>query len=101
TPHARYQSADFFAERLMMSRQRRPADVIAVNEVQCYPVDKDSFHDVLRERPEIAEDISQVLARRRAELEAAREDLTEEAKRARMRDHQGDLLQRIRNFFAL
>ena len=92
---------DFFGERGMMTGERRSADVIALTDVECYRVDKDSFHDILRKRPEIAEDISQVLARRRAELEAAREDLTEEAKRARMRDHQGDLLQRIRNFFAL
>jgi hypothetical protein len=34
-------------------------------------------------------------------LEAAREDLNEEAKRARMRSHQGDLLARIRGFFRL
>lgn len=92
---------DFFGERGMMTGERRSADVIALTDVECYRVDKDSFQEILRKRPGIAEDISQVLARRRAELEAAREDLTEEAKRARMRDHQGDLLQRIRNFFAL
>jgi len=92
---------DFFGERGMMTGERRSADVIALTDVDCYRVDKDSFQEILHKRPEIAEDISQVLARRRAELEAAREDLTEEAKRARMRDHQGDLLQRIRNFFAL
>ena len=93
--------SDFFGERGMMTGERRSADVIALTDVECYRVDKDSFQEILHKRPEIAEDISQVLARRRAELEAAREDLTEEAKRARMRDHQGDLLQRIRNFFAL
>ena len=92
---------DFFGERGMMTGEPRSADVIALTDVECYRLDRDSFHDILRKRPEIAEDISKVLARRRAELEAAREDLTEEAKRARMRDHQGDLLQRIRNFFAL
>ncbi len=92
---------DFFGERGMMTGERRSADVIALTDVECYRVDKDSFHDIVRKRPEIAEDISKVLARRRAELEAARENLTEEAKRARMRDHEGDLLQRIRNFFAL
>ncbi len=92
---------DFFGERGMMTGERRSADVIALTDVECYRVDKESFHDILRKRPEIAEDISKVLARRRAELEAAVENLTEEAKRARMRDHEGDLLQRIRNFFAL
>ena len=92
---------DFFGERGMMTGEPRSADVIALTDVECYRVDKDSFHDILQKRPQIAEDISKILARRRAELEAARENLTEEAKRARMRDHEGDLLQRIRNFFAL
>jgi CRP-like cAMP-binding protein len=92
---------DFFGERGMMTGERRSADVIALTDVECYRADKDSFQEILRKRPEIAEDISKVLARRRAELEAAVENLTEEAKRARMRDHEGDLLQRIRNFFAL
>jgi len=41
------------------------------------------------------------LARRRVELDAAREDLNEEAKHARLRQHQGDLLNRIRHFFKL
>ena len=92
---------DFFGERGMMTGERRSADVIALTDVECYRVDKESFNDILRKRPELAEDISQVLARRRVELEAAREDLNEEAKRALMESHQGDLLKRIRNFFAL
>ena len=92
---------DFFGERGMMTGERRSADVIALTDVECYRVDKESFNDILRQRPELAEDISQVLARRRVELEAAREDLNEEAKRARMQTHQGDLLKRIKSFFAL
>src|SRR6266571_1928531 len=94
-------AGDFFGEMGMMTGEPRSATVIALSDVECYRVDKDAFHDILRSRPEIAEDISEVLARRRAELDAAREDLTDEAKRARMRQHRGDLLQRIRNFFAL
>jgi CRP-like cAMP-binding protein len=92
---------DFFGERGMMTGERRSADVIALTDVECYRVDKEAFNEILRKRPELAEDISRVLARRRVELEAAREDLNEEAKRARMQSHQGDLLQRIRSFFAL
>ena len=84
-----------------MTGERRSADVIALTDVECYRVDKESFNNILRKRPEIAEDISQVLARRRVELEAAQENLNDEAKRARMRSHQGALLQRIRSFFAL
>jgi len=94
-------TGDFFGERGMMTGERRSADVIALTDVECYRVDKESFNNILRKRPEIAEDISQVLARRRVELEAAQENLNDEAKRARMRSHQGALLQRIRSFFAL
>lgn len=92
---------DFFGEMGMMTGEPRSATVIALTDVECYRVDKDSFHDVLHRRPEIAESISEVLARRRVELDAAREDLNEEAKHARMRYHQRDLLHRIRNFFRL
>jgi CRP-like cAMP-binding protein len=98
---ATLRAGDFFGEMGMMTGEPRSATVIASSDVECYRVDKDAFHDILRSRPEIAEDVSEVLARRRVELDAAREDLNEEAKRARMRDHQGALLHRIRNFFAL
>ena len=79
----------------------RAATVIAHSDVECYRLDKDAFHDILQRRPEIAEDISHILARRRVELDAVREDLTEEAKRKRMSTTQGDLLRRIRDFFTL
>lgn len=75
--------------------------MIGKSDVECYRLDKEACHDILQRRPEIAKSISQVLARRRVELEAAPEDLDEEAKRLRARQHQGDLLQRIRNFFGL
>jgi hypothetical protein len=39
------------------------------------------------------------MARRRVELEAVKEGLDEEAKLLRMRERQGDILDRIRRFF--
>ena len=92
---------DFFGEMGMMTGEPRSATVIALTDVECYRVDKNSFDEILRSRPEIAESISEVLARRRVELDAVREDLNEEAKQARMRDHQRDLLKRIKGFFRL
>lgn len=92
---------DFFGEMGMMTGEPRSATVFALSDVECYRVDKEAFHGILQSRPEIAEDISEVLARRRVELDAAREDLNEEARRTRMREHQGDFLGRIRNFFKL
>jgi CRP-like cAMP-binding protein len=85
----------------MMTGEPRSATVIALSDVECYRLDKEAFNDILKHRPEIAEDISEQLARRRVELDAAREGLNEEAMQARLRYHQGDLLQRIRRFFTL
>jgi hypothetical protein len=64
-------------------------------------LDKDAFNDILQCRAEIAEDLSLVLGQRRVELEATREGLNEEAKRARMRYHQHAMLDRIKSFFGL
>ena len=85
----------------MMTGEPRSATVIALTDVECYRLDKEAFHEILQRRPEIAEKLSEILARRRVELEAAREDLNEEAKSMRARKHQGDLLQRIKDFFGL
>jgi CRP-like cAMP-binding protein len=85
----------------LMTGEPRSATVVALTDVECYRLDKDTFQAILHSRPEIAEDISAVLARRRVELEAAKGDLTDEARRVRLRYHQGDLLRRIQNFFTL
>jgi CRP-like cAMP-binding protein len=91
----------YFGEMSMMTGEPRSATVIALTNVVCYRLDKEAFADILKNRPEIAEDMSEQMARRRVELEAAREGLNEEAMQARMRYHRGDLLQRIRRFFTL
>lgn len=94
-------AGDFFGEMGLMTGAPRSATVFALTDAECYRLDKDAFSDILRRRPEIVEDISHLLARRRVELEAVREDLNEEAMRLRLRHTQGDLLHRIRSFFTL
>ena len=49
----------------------------------------------------MAEEISRLLARRRVELDAAREELDEEARRKRLATAEQDMLSRIRKFFRL
>jgi len=92
---------DFFGEMGLMTGDLRAATVVASSEVHCFRLDKDAFHDILNQRPEIAEAISQILARRRVELEAVREHLAGEAMKNRLANTQGDLLARIRKFFTL
>ncbi len=92
---------DFFGEMGMMTGEPRSATVIALTDVECYRLDKEGFNDILKQRPEIAEDISEHLARRRVQLDAVREGLNEEAMQARMRHHKGDFLKRMKHFFRL
>lgn len=94
-------AGDFFGEMGLMTGEPRSATVVALTDVDCYRLDKETFQQTLQSRPEIAKDISSILARRRVELEAAREGLSEESMRQRMRHHQNDLLKRIQNFFTL
>lgn len=91
----------FFGEMGLMTGEPRTATVVAATDVECYRLDKKAFHDILRRRPEIAEDISLILARRRVELDGIREGLNEEAMRQRMLHTQHDFLNRIRDFFGL
>jgi len=92
---------DFFGEMALMTGEPRRATVAALTDMVCYRLDKGAFQEIIKRRPEIAEDISHVLARRRVELEAVREELSEEAMRARLNHAQTDLLDRIREFFRL
>ena len=92
---------DFFGEMSLMTGEPRSATVIAKTDVKCYRLDKQAFKDILHRRPELAEDISCTLARRRVELEAVREGLNEEVMRLRMQKAQNEFLNRIREFFRL
>ncbi|MEW6212893.1 MAG: cyclic nucleotide-binding domain-containing protein, partial [Acidobacteriota bacterium] len=92
---------DFFGEMGLMTGEPRTATVIALEDVEACRLDKHDFHDIIHSRPEIAEHISHVLARRKVELEAVREGLDEEAKHKKMAPMQKDILARIIEFFGL
>ncbi|HSE97378.1 MAG TPA: mechanosensitive ion channel family protein [Blastocatellia bacterium] len=98
---ATLKAGDFFGEMGLMTGERRSATVTALEDVECYRLDKDAFHDILLNRPEIAEYISHVLARRRMEYEAARDGLDAEARNRKMGHAQRDIFARISEFFGL
>ena len=94
-------AGDLFGEMGLMTGEPRSATVHAVTDVTCYRLGKEAFMDVIQSRPEIAEQISLILARRRVELDAIREQLGQEAKGDRIRAMNGTMLRRIREFFSL
>jgi small-conductance mechanosensitive channel len=92
---------DFFGEMGMMTGAPRRATVFAQTDMLCYRLDKGAFQEIISRRPEIADDISHVLARRSVELEQVREELSDEAMRLLKDKTQTALLDRIREFFRL
>jgi small-conductance mechanosensitive channel/CRP-like cAMP-binding protein len=98
---ARLEAPTFFGEMGLMTGAPRTATVVALSEVECYRLDKDAFHRILTDRPEIAEEISTLLASRKIGLEAVKEDLDAAAHARRIGDESVKMLQTIRRFFGL
>ncbi|MBL8383844.1 MAG: mechanosensitive ion channel [Burkholderiales bacterium] len=92
-------AGSFFGEAGLLTGAPRSATVVARSNVECYRLDKAAFEDVLRSRPEIAEQMSHVMASRQGALAAAIA-----GHEAAARDHanrSAELLGRIRQFFGL
>ncbi len=92
---------DFFGEMGMMTGEPRSASVYAKTDVKCYRLGNEDFHDIVHNRPQIADDIAHTLARRRLELEVIQGKISLETQHQRMQQTKGDLLGRIRGFFGL
>lgn len=92
---------DVFGEMGLMTGEERSADVIAVTDVECFRLGKETFERVLLARPEIADELSAKLAARRVELIAAREGLDASAKSERESMERDRILGAIKGFFGL
>ena len=91
----------FFGEMGLMTGEKRTATVVARTAVECYRLDKAAFNQILLERPEIAQEMSGILAHRRVGLAAARENLDAEGRRLRLAREHGHILAGIQRFFGL
>lgn len=100
-PVSRLRAGTVFGERGMMLGERRSATVTAVGDVHCYRLDRASFEDIIHSRPQIAEEISRILAMREMELENVRHRLDSEAHATELSRRRGEILDRIRVFFGL
>jgi small-conductance mechanosensitive channel len=98
---AQVHAPDFFGEMGLMTGEPRSADVIAMSEVDCFRLGKETFETVLLGRPEIVHELSAKLATRRVELIAVREGLDAAAKRAREERERERILDGIKAFFGL
>ncbi len=98
---AKLDAGQFFGEMSLMTGAPRSASVVALEDTTCYRLDKDAFCGIVQQRPEIAEHVSQIMAERMVDLDAARGNLSDEVRERRMHAAQSDLKARIRAFFGL
>jgi small-conductance mechanosensitive channel len=61
-------AGQFFGEMSLMTGEARTATIVAQGDVECYVLAKDALQELLRDHPELAASISEILARRRAAL---------------------------------
>jgi small-conductance mechanosensitive channel/CRP-like cAMP-binding protein len=88
-------SGQFFGEMSLMTGESRSATIVARTDTECYVVDKEAFQEILREEPELAGTISEILSRRQALGASAETALTTSAVQKR------ELGSRIAAFFGI
>jgi small-conductance mechanosensitive channel len=93
-------AGQFFGEMGLLTGEPRQATVVARTDVECYRLDRPSFQGLLLARPEIANEVSRVIASRKPGLETARAEAALEMANP-VTPSQPDLLDRIRRFFGL
>jgi small-conductance mechanosensitive channel/CRP-like cAMP-binding protein len=98
---ARLQARDFFGEMSLMTGAPHVATCTAKSDAVCYVVQYAALRPLLGERPEIAEELSTLLAKRTAMLDDHRDGLSAEVRARRAADARSNLLARIRDFFHL
>lgn len=101
TPLATFESGDFFGEASLLTGEARTATATAISRVTCYRLDKSGLQHTMELQPDLAEDMSVVMAHRQIELAAAREKLDRETALRREAESQTQMLARIRRFFGI
>lgn len=96
---AEFHAGQVFGEMGLLTGSPRTATVVARDLVECYRLDKEAFQTILRNRPEIAREISHLLQKRQKEQASA---LSNHAATAAGQVSQPEeFLDRIRQFFGL
>jgi CRP-like cAMP-binding protein len=91
----------FVGEMGLMTGAPRRATVVALTEVECYRLDKESFNAIMSGRPEIANEISAILASRTVDLSAVEGELDVDSRRRAVEAEHRRLVSTIKRFFGL
>ncbi len=94
-------AGDFFGEMSLLTGELRSASVRALEDSVCYRLERAAFEDILHGRPEIANYLSELLARRKVEIEAIRQDLDAQARAAMLKGQQKSMFDKIQKLFGI
>lgn len=92
-------AGNFFGELALLTGKERHANVIAREETEVIEIDEKMFQDVLEREPKIAEDISNIVAQRQAELDSRLSGVP--ATEGHMKSATSEILSKIKNLFGL
>jgi small-conductance mechanosensitive channel/CRP-like cAMP-binding protein len=92
---------DFFGEMSLLTGEQRRATVRADGEVVLLVVSKESVQPILEASPDLANEISAVLAAREIELGRHKSTSEDPSARTSVEERRGELLTRIRQFFSI
>jgi small-conductance mechanosensitive channel/CRP-like cAMP-binding protein len=90
-----------FGEMGLLTGAPRSATVVAKSDVECYRLDKSGFEDIIRARPELAENMAHILATRMQQIDELQTQYHREQTEAEHAQHHAAIVGRIRDFFGL
>lgn len=96
---AELNDGDYFGEMSLMTGEQRKATVIALTDVECYVVSKDSFERLIQDNEALITEVSKRLIERQASIDATQEEVKEEKKVIEQQEDK--LVERIRRFFSI
>ena len=99
---ARLMDGQFFGEMALLTGEPRAATVVAASDVDLFVLDKNGFQDIIAANPEMAVDISSILAERREALSQVEADVTHRFDaHGNPAEVKARLLERIRGHFGV
>ncbi|MBI1910866.1 MAG: mechanosensitive ion channel [Deltaproteobacteria bacterium] len=96
---ATVKAGDFFGEMSLLAGEPRSATVIAKEDSACIVIGSQEFHEIFRDNPEIAEKLSEILAKRSSELNLIKSKNI--SKLHAETEIQKNILSKIKTFFKL
>jgi small-conductance mechanosensitive channel/CRP-like cAMP-binding protein len=98
---ARLPQGSIFGEMGLMTGAPRASTVVAATDVECYRLDKAGFEEIIRERPELAEGMSHILAQRLQQIDELQSEYRKERSDTDHAARRAAIVGRIRDFFGL